>query len=73
MHKVYLTLEQYEEAANALKPAQQMAPEGPFVLLLAANITAKKGDDVKARQLFEAAQEAERNRLNAGHQAQPQK
>ena len=65
-------LGQYEEAAIALKPAQQMAPNGPFILLLAANITAKQGDEIKAKQLFEAAQQARKKQIERGHKAQPQ-
>ena len=33
-----IQLRTIRRAVSALKPAQQMAPEGPFVLLLAANI-----------------------------------
>jgi tetratricopeptide (TPR) repeat protein len=66
-------LGQYEEAATALKPAQQMRPDGPFVLLLSANITSKQGDEVEAKRLFEAAQEARKKQIERGHQAQPQK
>ena len=65
-------LEQYEDAKTALKPAQQMAPNGPFVLLLAANISAKQGDEVQAKELFDAAQKARKKQIERGHQAQPQ-
>ena len=66
-------LGQYEAAATALRPAQQMAPKGPFILLLAANIAAKQGDVAGAKQLFEDAQQARKKQIERGHQAQPQK
>ena len=65
-------LGEYQKAQTALEPAQKLAPNGPFVLLLAANIAAKQGNETDAKRLFEQAQEARKKQIEKGHQAQPQ-
>ena len=65
-------LGKYEDAQRALEPAQKLAPNGPFVLLLAANIAAKQGQETEAKQLFEKAQKARKQQIERGHKAQPQ-
>ena len=44
-----------EAAEKALEPALKLAPEGPFVLLLHANILAKQGQTEQATKVFEQA------------------
>ena len=44
-----------EKAKEALHPAIQMVPNGPFILLLSANIAAKEGRTDEASTLFEKA------------------
>ena len=65
-------LSKYDEAAVALDPAINLAPNGPFVLLLSANIKAKQGDKVGAKKLFEQAKKSREEQIKRGHEAQLQ-
>jgi arylsulfatase A-like enzyme/tetratricopeptide (TPR) repeat protein len=65
-------LGKYDDASQALEPARQMVPNGPFVLLLAANIKAKQGDDTGAKKLFEQAKKSREDQIKKGHEAQLQ-
>ena len=51
-------LEKYEDADIVLQQALALKPDGPFILLLAANLASKQGDPEKAKQLFAKAKEA---------------
>jgi len=62
----------YVEAKEALQPALTMAPNGPFVLLLAANIEAKQGNETKAKALFDQAKKSREAQIQQGHDAQPE-
>lgn len=53
--QTHFNLGNIDAAETALKPALQMAPEGPFVLLLHANILAKQGHTEEATKIFEKA------------------
>jgi hypothetical protein len=53
-----------------LEPALKLAPNGPFVLLLSANIAAKQGREIEAKALFERAQQARKAQIQQGHEAQ---
>ncbi len=61
----------YDDAQKALKPALSLAPKGPFVLLLSANIAAKQGKEAEAKDLFEQAKQAREQQIERGHKAQP--
>ena len=51
----WFNLEQYERAEQTLALAQALRPNGPYILLLEANIEAKIGDKAKAEKIFEKA------------------
>jgi arylsulfatase A-like enzyme/tetratricopeptide (TPR) repeat protein len=51
-------LEQYEQADIILQRALNLQPNGPYILLLAANIEGKIGDPQKAQLLFDKAKKA---------------
>lgn len=51
----WFNLEQYERAKKVLTKAKLLRPNGPYILLLEANIEAKIGDKEKAQEIFEKA------------------
>ena len=51
----WFNLEQYEKAETILRKAKVLRPNGPYILLLEANIEAKIGDKEKAAKMFAKA------------------
>ena len=51
----WFNLEQYEKAETILRKAKVLRPNGPYILLLEANIEAKIGDKDKAAEMFAKA------------------